>query len=37
MTPLAIKMCRSTNGVSRKHGEVSRSLAQHLAGTLRHK
>lgn len=26
MTPLAIKMCRSTNGVSRKHGEVSRSL-----------
>ncbi len=28
MTPLAIRMCRSTNGVSRKHGEVSRSLWQ---------
>jgi starch phosphorylase len=26
MTPLAIRMCRSTNGVSRKHGEVSRNL-----------
>jgi glycogen phosphorylase len=26
LTPLAIKMCRSTNGVSRKHGEVSRAL-----------
>jgi glycogen phosphorylase len=26
MTPLAIRMCRSTNGVSRKHGEVSREL-----------
>ncbi len=26
LTPLAIRMCRSTNGVSRKHGEVSRSL-----------
>jgi starch phosphorylase len=26
LTPLAIKMCRSTNGVSRKHGEVSRGL-----------
>ena len=26
LTPLAIKMCRSTNGVSRKHGEVSRTL-----------
>ncbi|MDT4968810.1 MAG: glycogen phosphorylase [Acidobacteriota bacterium] len=30
LTPLAIKMCRSTNGVSRKHGEVSRSLWQKL-------
>nr|MDQ3821572.1 alpha-glucan family phosphorylase [Acidobacteriota bacterium] len=30
LTPLAIKMCRSTNGVSRKHGEVSRSLWQDL-------
>jgi starch phosphorylase len=26
MTPLAIKMCRSANGVSRKHGEVSREM-----------
>lgn len=26
MTPLAIRMCRSVNGVSRKHGEVSREL-----------
>jgi starch phosphorylase len=26
MTPLAIRMCRSANGVSRKHGEVSRGL-----------
>ncbi len=26
MTPLAIRMCRSTNGVSAKHGEVSRNL-----------
>jgi starch phosphorylase len=30
LTPLAIKMCRSTNGVSRKHGEVSRALWQRL-------
>ncbi|MCA1603950.1 MAG: alpha-glucan family phosphorylase, partial [Acidobacteria bacterium] len=30
LTPLAIRMCRSTNGVSRKHGEVSRSLWQKL-------
>ncbi|MBA2731404.1 MAG: alpha-glucan family phosphorylase [Acidobacteria bacterium] len=30
LTPLAIKMCRSTNGVSRKHGEVSRSLWQKM-------
>lgn len=35
LSPLAIKMCRSTNGVSRKHGEVSRKLWQRLwpAGT----
>ena len=26
MTPLAIRMCRSANGVSVKHGEVSREL-----------
>ena len=26
LTPLALKLCRSTNGVSRKHGEVSREL-----------
>ncbi|MBA3513740.1 MAG: alpha-glucan family phosphorylase [Pyrinomonadaceae bacterium] len=26
LTPLAIRTCRSTNGVSRKHGEVSRAL-----------
>ena len=26
LTPLAIRMCRSTNGVSRKHEEVSRAL-----------
>jgi glycogen phosphorylase len=30
LTPLAIRMCRSTNGVSRKHGEVSRELWQQL-------
>ena len=30
LSPLAIKMCRSTNGVSRKHGEVSRKLWQGL-------
>jgi starch phosphorylase len=30
LTPLAIRMCRSTNGVSLKHGEVSRSLWQKL-------
>ena len=30
LTPLAIRMCRSTNGVSRKHGEVSRALWQTL-------
>jgi starch phosphorylase len=35
LSPLAIKMCRSTNGVSQKHGEVSRALWQRLwpAGT----
>jgi glycogen phosphorylase len=26
LTPLALRMCRSTNGVSQKHGEVSRKL-----------
>ncbi len=26
MTPLALRMCRSANGVSRRHGEVSREL-----------
>lgn len=26
MTPLAIRMCRSANGVSEKHGEISREL-----------
>jgi starch phosphorylase len=30
LTPLAIRMCRSTNGVSRKHGEVSRALWKRL-------
>jgi glycogen phosphorylase len=30
LTPLAIRMCRSTNAVSRKHGEVSRALWQGL-------
>ncbi|MGA9995339.1 MAG: alpha-glucan family phosphorylase [Pyrinomonadaceae bacterium] len=30
LTPLAIRMCRSTNGVSKKHGEVSRSLWQEM-------
>ena len=30
LTPLAIRMCRSTNGVSLKHGEVSRALWQEL-------
>src|SRR5207237_5353362 len=26
MTPFALRMCRSANGVSEKHGEVSREL-----------
>ncbi len=26
LTPLALRMCRTSNGVSRKHGEVSREL-----------
>lgn len=26
LTPLALRLCRSTNGVSQKHGEVSREL-----------
>lgn len=30
LTPLAIRMCRSSNGVSHKHGEVSRALWQKL-------
>ncbi|HSS19932.1 MAG TPA: alpha-glucan family phosphorylase [Pyrinomonadaceae bacterium] len=30
LSPLAIRMCRSTNGVSRKHGEVSRALWKKL-------
>jgi starch phosphorylase len=30
LTPLAIRMCRSTNAVSRKHEEVSRALWQRL-------
>ena len=30
LTPLALRMCRSTNGVSRKHGEVSRELWQSI-------
>ena len=30
LTPLAIRLCRSTNGVSLKHGEVSRALWQKL-------
>ena len=30
LTPLAIRMCRSTNGVSKKHGEVSRALWQDI-------
>ena len=30
LTPLAIRMCRSTNGVSLKHGEVSRALWQKI-------
>jgi starch phosphorylase len=30
LTPLALRMCRSTNAVSLKHGEVSRSLWQKL-------
>lgn len=31
LTPLAIRMCRSTNGVSRKHAQVSRELWQRLS------
>jgi starch phosphorylase len=30
LTPLALRLCRSTNGVSRKHGEVSRELWQKM-------
>jgi starch phosphorylase len=32
MTPLSLRMCRSANGVSRKHGEVSRRLWQEMYG-----
>ncbi len=35
LTPLAIRMCRSTNGVSRKHGEVSRALWQKIFPSLK--
>lgn len=34
LTPLALRMCRSTNGVSRKHGEVSRELWLRMWPTL---
>ena len=34
LTPLAIRMCRSTNGVSKKHGEVSRALWQGIWPTV---
>ncbi len=30
MTPFALRMCRSANGVSEKHGEVSRNLWQRM-------
>ena len=30
LTPLALRMARSTNGVSRKHGDVSRQLWQEM-------
>jgi glycogen phosphorylase len=30
MSPLAIRMCRSANGVSEKHGEVSREMWQKM-------
>jgi starch phosphorylase len=30
MTPFALRMCRSANGVSEKHGEVSRELWIHM-------
>jgi len=30
LTPLALRMCHSTNGVSRMHGEVSRELWQKM-------
>ena len=35
LTPLALRMCRSTNGVSRKHGEVSRELWHKMWPTRR--
>src|SRR6266496_2611080 len=30
LTPLALRMCRSINGVSQKHGEISRKLWQKM-------
>lgn len=30
MTPLALRMCRSANGVSQRHGEISRGLWQKM-------
>ena len=33
MTPLALRGARSTNGVSRRHGEVARAMWQPLFGT----
>lgn len=35
MTPLALRMCRSSNGVSRKHGDVSRALWQKMYAPAR--
>jgi glycogen phosphorylase len=32
MTPLSLRMCRKSNGVSEKHGEVSRLLWQKMYG-----
>ena len=34
MTPLALRMCRSANGVSEKHGEVSRELWHRMFPSL---
>ncbi|HEV2859890.1 MAG TPA: alpha-glucan family phosphorylase [Pyrinomonadaceae bacterium] len=35
LTPLALRMCRSTNGVSKKHGDVSRELWNKIWPDLR--